>query len=119
MAFSILEQTIKYNYTIGIPLGIIHGYHIPTAIQTWVMLMEIMRKATIEWDNSLQRIYYAGYDGRIQTFGKSGSSWWHSWVNDYWNTDEYSSFNSGQNYYYSVFVETWIRWKQSGHILYP
>lgn len=59
-------------------------------------------KSSIEWDNSLQRIYYAGYDGRIQTFGKSGSSWWHSWVNDYWNTDEYSSFNSGQNYYYSA-----------------
>lgn len=48
----------------------------------------------VTWDNANQRLYYNGYDGRIQAFGKTGSQWWHNWVDDYWNTDEFWSFNS-------------------------
>lgn len=52
---------------------------------------------SIDWDDHYKRVYYTGFDGRVQLFGMSGSSWWHGWSDDYWNTDEYSSFNSTQS----------------------
>jgi hypothetical protein len=56
-----------------------------------------LAKGSIDWDDNYKRAYYAGYDGRIQMFGMAGSSWYHQWVDDYWNTDEYLTFNSTQS----------------------
>ncbi|PZF72979.1 T9SS type A sorting domain-containing protein [Taibaiella soli] len=56
-----------------------------------------LAKSSLDWGNSIQRVCYAGFDGRIQCFTRYGTSWAHAWIDDYWNTDEYSSFNSNQN----------------------
>lgn len=51
----------------------------------------------LTWDNSNNRLYYQGWDGRIQAFEKSGTQWTHRWINDYWNTDEFSTFSTMDN----------------------
>lgn len=53
-----------------------------------------LARGGLAWDEQLKRLFYVGYDGRILAFGKSGSSWWHTWIDDYWPSDEYGSYNS-------------------------
>lgn len=53
-------------------------------------------KSNIAWDNFHQRLEYGGYDGRIQFFQRYNGSWHHSWVDDYWSTDEFSTFSNIQ-----------------------
>jgi hypothetical protein len=47
----------------------------------------------ITYDKTV-KVIYCGYDGRVQYFGKTGSSWWHAYVDDYWITSEFSTFIS-------------------------
>src|SRR5690606_9815563 len=53
---------------------------------------------SITWFNSDKSLNYVGYDGRMQTFVKDNASgnWIHYWVDDFWNTDIFASYNSGQ-----------------------
>lgn len=52
---------------------------------------------SITWSNSGKALNYVGYDGRMQAFVKDNTSgnWQHYWVDDFWNTDIYTSYNSG------------------------
>ena len=54
-------------------------------------------RGSIAWDENYKWIYYGGFDGRIQRFGKSGNSWWHDWLDDYWTTVEYNTFDYAKN----------------------
>lgn len=47
----------------------------------------------INWNETNKRLYYRGFDGRIQSFSKIGSTWEHSWIDDYWNTEDFSTYN--------------------------
>ncbi|UOQ52151.1 T9SS type A sorting domain-containing protein [Hymenobacter cellulosivorans] len=40
------------------------------------------------------RITYLGYDGRIQGMYKNSGVWYHSWLDGYWNTGEFLSFDN-------------------------
>lgn len=58
-------------------------------------------RGNIKWDNINNRLVYNGYDSRVQIFAKSGSSWYHRWIDDYWNTPEYCSYTISNNSSYS------------------
>ncbi len=50
-------------------------------------------KAGIAWDTYNQQVVYPGGDGRLQYFHKnSDNTWSHWWLDDYWSTDEFSTF---------------------------
>lgn len=53
---------------------------------------------SIEWNNNDRALWYVGYDGRMQAFVKdmATGNWLHYWIDDFWNTSLYHSFNSGQ-----------------------
>ncbi len=51
-------------------------------------------KSSLAWDNNLQKLYYLGYDGRIQMFYKTGTNWYHNWVDDNWNNNDFMSYNN-------------------------
>ena len=53
---------------------------------------------SITWFNSNKSLYYVGYDGRMQAFVKDNANgnWTHYWIDDFWNTDIFSSYNSSQ-----------------------
>ncbi len=63
-----------------------------------------LAKSSIIWDDDRKVVFYGGFDGRIQAFVKTSTSWYHNWIDDYFNTDEFSSFNStfGSNYSASI-----------------
>lgn len=48
----------------------------------------------LAWDADKSRLYYGGFDGRLQKLEKTGTTWSHDWVNDYWSTHEYNTFDS-------------------------
>ncbi|MFN8416964.1 MAG: T9SS type A sorting domain-containing protein [Cytophagaceae bacterium] len=51
-------------------------------------------KSGITWDDVNNRLLYTGFDGRIQTFYKYNGNWIHDWIDDNWNTADFTSFNS-------------------------
>ena len=58
-----------------------------------------LARGGLAWDDTKKRLYYGGYDGRIQWFGKDvNNNWVHNWLDDYWESDEYSTFNSTVSY---------------------
>ncbi|PJJ60854.1 T9SS type A sorting domain-containing protein [Hymenobacter chitinivorans] len=40
------------------------------------------------------RVTYLGYDGRIQGFYQDANGWNHTWLDGYWNTGEFLSFDN-------------------------
>jgi len=80
---------------------------------------------SLTWDKTEQRLYYNGFDGRIQCFGKTNGQWWHNWVDAYWNTDEFLSFNvtdqlwNGPKYASTAFGPTDIFYtRKDNHLAY-
>jgi hypothetical protein len=51
----------------------------------------------LSWDNANKRVYYQGFDGRLQAFTMSGTNWSHSWIDSYWNTDEFLTYQLGDH----------------------
>lgn len=53
---------------------------------------------SISWFNQDQTLCYVGNDGRMQSFvlDKITGNWIHYWIDDFWNTDFFHSFNSSQ-----------------------
>lgn len=43
------------------------------------------------------RLTYVGQDGRLQSLTLSSGNWHHDWIDNYWNTGEYLSFNTFSN----------------------
>ena len=41
-------------------------------------------------------LFYQGYNGRLQNLYLDGGQWQHAWFDDYWDTEEFSSFNMNQ-----------------------
>ena len=63
-------------------------------------------KGSLSWDNARMRVVYVGYDGRLQYFTSNNGAWEHYWLDDYWGTSEFSSFNSSQTSTYSASLST-------------
>lgn len=50
---------------------------------------------SISWDENKQRIYYLGANGRIQSYNNNNNIiWLHSYIDDYWDTNQYTSFRN-------------------------
>lgn len=48
----------------------------------------------IRWDEISDRLIYRGYDGRLQClYKKNTNGFGHFWYDNYWNTDEFSSYD--------------------------
>lgn len=60
----------------------------------------------ISWNNNDKTLYYVGDDGRAQIFanGNSRTQWTHYWLDDFWNTDLFQSYNSSQTSKYSSII---------------
>ncbi len=56
---------------------------------------------SITWSNADNTLFYVGYDGRMQYFAKEGSTWKHYWLDDFWNTNLFWSFNNTEISKYS------------------
>lgn len=54
-------------------------------------------KSGITWDEENIRLLYTGFDGRIQTFYKYNGNWHHAWIDNNWNTIDFTSFNSSSS----------------------
>jgi|GEM_PF-1803055 len=64
-------------------------------------------KGGIIWDATHNQVIYGAYDGRLQYFRENGSSWYHQWLDDYWNTYDFQTFHSipqEANYYPSFAI---------------
>ncbi|MGN6567269.1 MAG: T9SS type A sorting domain-containing protein, partial [Flavipsychrobacter sp.] len=53
-------------------------------------------RGNITYEQATDRILYFGYDGRLQYFQliPSTGDWYHGWIDDYWNTNQYGTWNS-------------------------
>ncbi len=49
-------------------------------------------KSSIAYEEWSGNVIYTGVDGKIQAFYKTGNTWNHKWIDDYKNTDAFSSF---------------------------
>jgi len=48
------------------------------------------------WDENTKRLFYIGFDGRMQAFQYNSilSSWAHYWIDNNWNNGDFCSYNS-------------------------
>lgn len=65
-----------------------------------------LAKGSICWDNTVNKLYYGGYDGRVQCFYFDWSTWHHFWINDFWNTIEFNTFDSKSSSDYVASLST-------------
>lgn len=83
-------------------------------------------KGNIGWDDISKRIVYLGYDGRIQFFAFINNNWEHRWLDDYWNTDEFTAYNADNwwHWYISPSIKlsavdnTYYYSRKDGHLSY-
>jgi len=70
---------------------------------------------SIDWSEDSKALNYVGYDGRMQSFARNMSTgtWTHYWTDDFWNTDLFASYNSGQPGQYAS-----VRSSPSGNLYY-
>lgn len=53
-----------------------------------------LAKGSLDWDDESKKLFYGGYDGKIQCFYYQDASWHHFWVDDYWNKADFNTYNS-------------------------
>jgi hypothetical protein len=73
-------------------------------------------KGNIAYDHDKKMVIYGGYDGRIQYLENRNNSWNHTWLDDYWDTNEFTTY--GQKGFHHAKRYPSIKVSSSNMILY-
>ena len=102
------HQTVPYTYNAWTPTGYANADYI---------------KGGLVWDNNNKMAVYFGNDGRLQCFGMGANvnTWNHYWLNDYFNTESFDSYNSSattQNSSIALSPDATFFSHNAGHLAY-